>query len=121
MVKQKKGNIINLSSQVGLTPAQDRGLLNIQSGDCDAHAAASAGTGKIQYPGQCPGSGRSKDRLQCGFLERPEVEKRTAAMVPLGRLAEPEDIADCAVFLASAAARYVTGEVLSVNGGWHPG
>ena len=37
--------------------------------------------------------------------------------VPLGRLAEPEDIADVVVFLATDAARYITGQTIHVNGG----
>jgi 2-keto-3-deoxy-L-fuconate dehydrogenase len=46
-----------------------------------------------------------------------QVEKQTVKMVPLGRLAEPEYNADTAAFLASDVARYVIGEVLSVNDG----
>jgi NAD(P)-dependent dehydrogenase (short-subunit alcohol dehydrogenase family) len=38
--------------------------------------------------------------------------------IPLGRFADPEDIADPAVFLASDAARYITGHVLVVDGGY---
>jgi 3-oxoacyl-[acyl-carrier protein] reductase len=37
--------------------------------------------------------------------------------VPLGRMGDPKDIADVAVFLASDAARYITGQVLVVDGG----
>jgi len=40
-----------------------------------------------------------------------------ASGVPLGRMAQPEDIADVAVFLASPAARHITGQTLHVNGG----
>jgi 3-oxoacyl-[acyl-carrier protein] reductase len=40
-----------------------------------------------------------------------------AQTVPLGRMGQPEDIADAAVFLASDAARHITGQVLHVNGG----
>jgi NAD(P)-dependent dehydrogenase (short-subunit alcohol dehydrogenase family) len=40
--------------------------------------------------------------------------------VPLKRLAESEDIARSALFLASDAANYITGEVIGINGGWHP-
>lgn len=43
------------------------------------------------------------------------ISKRT----PLGRLAEPEDIARVAIFLASDAADFITGEVVEVNGGIH--
>jgi NAD(P)-dependent dehydrogenase (short-subunit alcohol dehydrogenase family) len=39
------------------------------------------------------------------------------ALTPLGRLEEPEDVADVVVFLASDAARFVTGEALNVTGG----
>ena len=39
------------------------------------------------------------------------------AQTPLGRLEEPEDVADVVVFLASDAARFITGEALNVTGG----
>jgi 3-oxoacyl-[acyl-carrier protein] reductase len=39
------------------------------------------------------------------------------AFIPMGRLGEPEDIADVILFLASAAARYITGQVIAVDGG----
>ncbi len=40
------------------------------------------------------------------------------ATTPLGRLAEPEDIADVVAFFASDAARWITGRTLVVDGGW---
>ena len=46
-----------------------------------------------------------------------EVEERLRA-IPMGRLARPEDIAEAVAFLASSAADYITGQVLSVNGGF---
>ncbi len=39
----------------------------------------------------------------------------------MGRVGEPEDIADVAVFLASDAARYLTGQIITVDGGLVPG
>ncbi len=51
----------------------------------------------------------------------PEAARaRMLAEVPLGRFAEPGDIADAALFLCSGLAAYVTGQTLHVNGGWHP-
>lgn len=41
------------------------------------------------------------------------------ASIPLGRFAEPEDIAKIAVFLASDGASYLTGQCLEADGGWH--
>jgi 3-oxoacyl-[acyl-carrier protein] reductase len=46
---------------------------------------------------------------------RPLLEAQT----PLGRFGEPDDIAWAAVYLASDEAKFVTGQVLSPNGGWH--
>lgn len=53
-----------------------------------------------------------------GLREKPELIERITAMVPMGRLAEPEEIAGAAVFLASSAASMVTGHILAVDGGF---
>src|SRR5262249_43560043 len=50
-------------------------------------------------------------------LRTPEQTRRIAETVPLGRIGEPEEIAEVVLFLASDAARYVTGASLDVNGG----
>jgi meso-butanediol dehydrogenase / (S,S)-butanediol dehydrogenase / diacetyl reductase len=50
-------------------------------------------------------------------MSREAVIDEYAAMTPLGRLEEPEDVADAVVFLASDAARFITGEALNVTGG----
>jgi NAD(P)-dependent dehydrogenase (short-subunit alcohol dehydrogenase family) len=47
----------------------------------------------------------------------PAVRRTYAARIPLGRIGTPEDVADAAVFLASDAARYITGQQLVVDGG----
>ena len=49
-----------------------------------------------------------------GVLDRAELARRT----PMGRLGTPEEIGEAAVFLASDAASFVTGEVFTVDGGW---
>jgi NAD(P)-dependent dehydrogenase (short-subunit alcohol dehydrogenase family) len=45
------------------------------------------------------------------------VREEYIALTPLGRLEEPDDVADAVVFLASDAARFMTGEALNVTGG----
>jgi 7-alpha-hydroxysteroid dehydrogenase len=47
----------------------------------------------------------------------PEIERTMVAMTPMARLGEVEDIAACALYLASPAAAYLTGDIVGVNGG----
>ena len=46
-----------------------------------------------------------------------EVQKIIISRIPLGRVGEPEDVANAVAFLASAQASYITGHVLCVDGG----
>ncbi|QKT03731.1 glucose 1-dehydrogenase [Ectothiorhodospiraceae bacterium 2226] len=56
-------------------------------------------------------------RMNRDWLHTPERQQQVAAKIPAGRVGEPEEIADAAVFLASDAARYITGTTLFVDGG----
>ncbi len=47
----------------------------------------------------------------------PAIEKTMVDLTPMGRLGEVEDISACALYLASPAAAYITGDVIGVNGG----
>ncbi|MDQ8732847.1 SDR family oxidoreductase, partial [Bradyrhizobium sp. LHD-71] len=49
-----------------------------------------------------------------GFVDTPRLNRR----IPMGRLAKPEEIAAAIYFLSSSEASYITGTVLSVDGGW---
>ncbi|MHB1956914.1 MAG: SDR family oxidoreductase, partial [Sulfobacillus sp.] len=51
-------------------------------------------------------------------LGAPEVASQVAAMVPLGRLGTPDDVAQAISYLASERASYITGAVLHVDGGY---
>jgi NAD(P)-dependent dehydrogenase (short-subunit alcohol dehydrogenase family) len=50
----------------------------------------------------------------------PEVARQIADSIPLGRLAEPEDIVGSILFLASDDSNYITGAVINIDGGWRP-
>jgi NAD(P)-dependent dehydrogenase (short-subunit alcohol dehydrogenase family) len=52
------------------------------------------------------------------FRERPSFQKEVEALVPMGRLGEPDEIGPLAVYLASDASRYMTGALLVIDGGY---
>ena len=52
------------------------------------------------------------------LLSDPEVMRKYQEKIPMGRLGNPEDLASTAVYLASDASGYVTGQIVYVDGGW---
>jgi 3-oxoacyl-[acyl-carrier protein] reductase len=79
-------------------------------------AAAELGPKKIRVNAVNPGGVETEGTHAAGVIGS-DFEKQMIASTPLGRLGQPDDIADVAVFLASDAARWVTGETLAVSGG----
>jgi 3-oxoacyl-[acyl-carrier protein] reductase len=71
----------------------------------------------IRVNGIAPGYIRTAQALSEEHSLGPEGLERAAEFIPMGRVGEPEDIADVIVFLASDAARYLTGQVIVVDGG----
>ena len=75
----------------------------------------------IRVNGVAPGYIRTAQALSEEHSLGPEGLEKAADFIPMGRVGEPEDIADVILFLASESARYVTGQVLVVDGGLLPG
>jgi NAD(P)-dependent dehydrogenase (short-subunit alcohol dehydrogenase family) len=53
--------------------------------------------------------------------QNPEYQRAFVSQVPLGRLAQPDEIADAVLFIASDRARFITGQLLCVDGGYSAG
>lgn len=77
--------------------------------------AASYGRDRIRVNAICPGTIRT--RLTADIIERAEREAAEGRTIPLGRVGEPEDIARCALFLASDDAAWISGTQIVVDGG----
>jgi NAD(P)-dependent dehydrogenase (short-subunit alcohol dehydrogenase family) len=77
--------------------------------------AASYGRDGIRVNAICPGTIRT--RLTADIVERTERAAREGHGIPLGRVGEPEDIARCALFLASDDASFISGAELIADGG----
>ena len=115
-LKQRAGRIINISSVIGL-------IGNAGQANYAASKAALIGFTK-SVASELASRGITANAVAPGFIQtdmtaalsdqlRGELLKTT----PLGTLGQPEDIANAVLFLASPSARYITGQVLTVDGG----
>lgn len=115
--RQQAGNIVNFCSAVVKTGAMSpyghyvaakAGIWGLTK-----HLARHTASYGVRVNAVAPGT------TETDFLDvlTPELRHAAAQGIPLGRVATPEDIALVVVFLASDAARYITGELINVNGG----
>jgi NAD(P)-dependent dehydrogenase (short-subunit alcohol dehydrogenase family) len=118
MVGHGGGSIINLSSVSGLVGTPRRAAYAATKGAIDAATRSLAielGPSGIRVNSVAPGV--VDTRLWEHNKAVPGVVESIEQQTPLRRWARPEDIADVIVFLASDAARFVTGETIAVDGG----
>jgi 3-oxoacyl-[acyl-carrier protein] reductase len=115
-LKQKSGRIVNIASVIGLIG---------NAGQCN-YAASKAGVIGFtkSVARELASRGITANAIAPGFIETkmtealgPEAREALLKQIPLGSLGQPEDVANAALFLASPAARYITGQVLPVDGG----
>jgi 3-oxoacyl-[acyl-carrier protein] reductase len=117
MVNKKAGNIIVISSIWGIVGASCEVLYSMVKGGQNSFVKALAkelAPSRIRVNAIAPGAVET-DMLQ-SFTNEDLIN--LAEEIPLGRIGQPDEVADAAVFLASDKASYITGQVLSVNGGW---
>ncbi len=113
------GSIVNISSIVGPMPAPNAAVYSATKASVDAitvSLAGELGPKKIRVNAVNPGMVETEGLHTAGFAES-DFRKHVEATTPLGRIAQPDDIAKAVVFFASDDAGWVTGQTLLVTGG----
>lgn len=116
MMKARWGRIINVTSIVGVTG--NPGQTNYAASKAGIIGMSKSLASEVATRGitvNCIAPGFIATAMTESLSE--EQKDRLVGAVPTGRLGTPEDVAACAVFLASDEAAYVTGQTLHVNGG----
>ncbi len=115
-LKQRSGKIINISSVSGI-------LGNAGQANYSASKAGVIGLTKSTAR-ELASRGIQVNAIAPGFIEtdmtdamQAEAKERMTDAIPLKRIGKPEEIADLAVFLASAKSDYITGQVIAADGG----
>ncbi len=114
------GSVINISSVVAISPPPGGSIYSATKGAVDAitkSLAKELGPRKIRVNSLNPGMVETEGLHSAGFLGT-DFHKQAVAQTPLGRIAQPEDIAKAAVFLASGDSGWITGETILVTGGY---
>jgi NAD(P)-dependent dehydrogenase (short-subunit alcohol dehydrogenase family) len=116
----KGGAIVSIASAAGIVGIPGRGPYSAAKAGIESLTrvyATETATANIRVNAVAPGSTRTK-LIEQGLKDGSIRGEWQVERIPMGRLAEPREIADPVVYLASDRASYITGQTLVVDGGW---
>ena len=119
MIKQGSGSIINVTSQLAEVARPERAAYVASKGGARSltHAmAVDLAAHGIRVNAIAPGP--TLTGLTRANYTDPEARRATEAVIPLGRLGQPEDLVGAVLFLACDESRWVTGSTVTVDGGY---
>jgi 3-oxoacyl-[acyl-carrier protein] reductase len=119
MVRQRFGRVINISSIWGVTGASCEVLYSMTKGAVLSFTKALA---KELAPCNVTVNAVVPGAVEGNLLNRqfsPSEQELIASEIPMGRLGKPEEIASLVCYLLKPEAEYITGQVISPNGGWY--
>lgn len=121
MKARRSGCIVNIGSTAGIRPRPGLTWYNASKGAVNLLSksmAAELGPDGIRVNAVCPVMSPTALIEQfLGVPDTPEARAKVVAGIPLGRMSTPEDVAEATLYLASDAARFITGVELPVDGG----
>ncbi len=118
MIERREGSIVIVSSVGGLKASTTIGAYNIsKAADLQLARNLAAEFGPHNVRVNCIAPGLVRTDFARALWENPDNLKSYNARTPLGRIGEPDEIAGAAVFLASPASTFMTGQAVIVDGG----
>ena len=114
MIRSRWGRIINITSIAGITG--NRGQTNYAAAKGALHAATKSLSLELASRGVTVNA-VAPGIIQTDMIDGVFDEKMIAGMVPMKRAGRPQEVADLVGFLASEQASYISGQIISVNGG----
>jgi NAD(P)-dependent dehydrogenase (short-subunit alcohol dehydrogenase family) len=118
MIARKDGAVIIVSSIGGLRGSKEIGTYNIsKAADFQLARNLAVENGPNNIRVNCIAPGLIKTDFAKALWDNPEILKRSTQNAPLRRIGEPDEIAGAAVFLASKAGNFMTGQAIVIDGG----